>query len=215
MTVVSGSKLSSGKVVSRTREFWDCLRELIWPTNFTFKFPLYLFWWGGHWLFNALPSFKFYCASSNLGITKTWICQLNFAERPTFSGLRFFNEPEISDSGPPAQSPSRRTCAHDFYVLKKSIDLRWVWTRELWISRRAGYPETTETTWNSLRIRVIFSIILFSSYHLFDCLMAPQPWVVMGYLGNSSNPSFQCYSPPISHSKSLQPSLHKIHLPRF
>ena len=26
---------------------------------------------------------------------------LNFAQRPIFSGLRFFNEPEISDSGPP------------------------------------------------------------------------------------------------------------------
>jgi hypothetical protein len=50
--------------------------------------------------------------------TRTWICQLNFAQRPIFSGLRFFNEPEISDSGCPAESPSRRTCSQDFYVLK-------------------------------------------------------------------------------------------------
>ena len=28
--------------------------------------------------------------------------QINFAERPMFLDLRFFNEPEISDSGPPA-----------------------------------------------------------------------------------------------------------------
>ena len=28
-------------------------------------------------------------------------CRLNYAQRPIFSGLRFFNEPEISDSGPP------------------------------------------------------------------------------------------------------------------
>ena len=35
----------------------------------------------------------------NLGVV-TWICQLNFAQRPIFSGLRFFNEPEISDSDP-------------------------------------------------------------------------------------------------------------------
>ena len=34
-----------------------------------------------------------------LGITRTWICRLNFAQRPIFSGLRFFNEPEISESG--------------------------------------------------------------------------------------------------------------------
>ena len=29
------------------------------------------------------------------------ICRCNFAQRSIFSGLRFFNEPEISDSGPP------------------------------------------------------------------------------------------------------------------
>ena len=44
--------------------------------------------------------FKIYCAPPNLGI-RTWICRLYFAQRPIFSGLRFFNEPEISDSGPP------------------------------------------------------------------------------------------------------------------
>ena len=69
-----------------------------------------------------------------------WIHWLNFAQRPVFSGLRFFNETEISDS----VSPSRRTCAQNFYVLKKSIDLSRVWTREPWISRQACYPETTE-----------------------------------------------------------------------
>ena len=69
--------------------------------------------------------------------TRTWTCRLNFAQRPIFSGLRFFNEPEISDSGPPALTPSRRTCAQDFYVLKKSIDFSRVRTREPWISRWA------------------------------------------------------------------------------
>jgi hypothetical protein len=47
-------------------------------------------------------TFKIYCAPPNLGITKTWICRLNFAQMSIFSGLRFFNEPEISDWGPPA-----------------------------------------------------------------------------------------------------------------
>ena len=45
---------------------------------------------------------KIYCTPLNRGITRTWICRLNFAKRLSFSGLRFFNEPEISDSGPPA-----------------------------------------------------------------------------------------------------------------
>ena len=37
-----------------------------------------------------------------------------------------------------------RTCAQDIYVLKKSIDLSRVWTREPLISKRSRYPETTE-----------------------------------------------------------------------
>ena len=56
--------------------------------------------------------------------------------------LRFFNEPEILDSGPTAWSPSQRTCAEEFYVLEKFIDLSWVWTLDPWISRRARYPQT-------------------------------------------------------------------------
>ena len=46
--------------------------------------------------------FGIYCDPPNLGITRKWTWRLNFAQRPIFSGLRFFNEPEISDSGPPA-----------------------------------------------------------------------------------------------------------------
>ena len=83
---------------------------------------------------NALRPFKIYCSPPNLGITRTWICRLNFAQRPIFS--------------------SRRTCAQDFYVLKKSIDVSRVWTREPWISRRTRYPETTEydrIIWSALR----------------------------------------------------------------
>ena len=41
--------------------------------------------------------------------------------------------------------PSRRARAHDFYVLKKFIDLSRVRTRKPWISRRARYPEATFT----------------------------------------------------------------------
>ena len=109
-------------------------------------FILYLFWWGGHCCPMHYDLFKIYCAPMNLGITRTWICRLNFGQRPIFSGLRCFNEPEISYSGPPPLSSSRRTCAQDFYILKKSINLSRDWTREPWISKRAHYPKTTETS---------------------------------------------------------------------
>ena len=47
---------------------------------------------------------------------------IKFCSEIIFSGLRFFNDPEISDSGLPASGPSWRTCTQDFYVLKISID---------------------------------------------------------------------------------------------
>jgi hypothetical protein len=61
-----------------------------------------LYWRGSHCYPMHCDLFKIYCATPNLGITRTWICRLNFAQRPICSGLRFFNEPEISDSGSPA-----------------------------------------------------------------------------------------------------------------
>ena len=48
---------------------------------------------------------KIYCAPPNLGISRTWICRLNFAQRPISSGSRYFNEPEFSDSGPQLKIP--------------------------------------------------------------------------------------------------------------
>ena len=48
--------------------------------------------------------FEIYCAPPNLGI-RTWIFLLNFDQRPIFSGLRLFNEPEISDSGSQLKIP--------------------------------------------------------------------------------------------------------------
>ena len=117
-----------------------------------------LYWWGGHCCLMHCHLFKIYCAPQNLGITRTWICRLNFVQRSIFSGLRFFNEPEISDSGPPA-------CAQFFYVLKKSIDLSRVWTREPWISRQAHYPEA--------EIFFIYIPVINSRLHLFRSLQTP------------------------------------------
>ena len=77
-------------------ELPDSLFKLNYNTCIFFVFVLM----GWSLLPNALRHFQIYCASPNLGITRTWIFRLNFAKRPIFSGLRFFNEPDISDSGP-------------------------------------------------------------------------------------------------------------------
>ena len=69
---------------------------------------------------NALRPFWDLLYSPNLELRRTWICQLNFAQRPIFSFLRFFNESEISDSGPPAWSPYRRIYTQDFSSWKNS-----------------------------------------------------------------------------------------------
>ena len=99
-------------MVISVKEVWNS-PKIIMLTN-----CVVLYWWGGHCFPMHCGLFEIYCAPPNLGI-RTWIRWLNLAQRPIFSGLRFFNEPEISDSGPPAKSPSPRTCAQDFYILKK------------------------------------------------------------------------------------------------
>ena len=79
--------------------------------------------------------FDNYCAPPNL-VVRTWICQLNFAQRL----LRL----EVLQ-----RAWNLRLGAHDLKSLpedlwlgflnpKKSTDLSRVWTREPWISRRAG-----------------------------------------------------------------------------
>ena len=99
--------------------------------------------------------------------------RLNFAQRPIFSGLRLFNEPEISDSGTPAYSPSRRPCALDFYVLKKCMDLSRVWTREPWISRWTRYPDTILCDMESRKVWICFLHTGYMRVH-------KVPWVVSG-----------------------------------
>ena len=46
-----------------------------------------LCWWGGHCCPMHCDLFKIYCAPPNLGITRTWIWRLNFAQRPFFQAL--------------------------------------------------------------------------------------------------------------------------------
>ena len=90
---------------------------------------------------NPLRPFQIYCAPPNLGITRTRICRLNFAQRPIFLGLRFLNEPEISDSDPQLKVPPGGLVLRIYTSWKI---LSWIWSREPWISRRAHYSETTE-----------------------------------------------------------------------
>ena len=91
---------------------------------------------------NTLRYFWYLLCFQNLGFTRKWICWLKFAQRPIFSGLWFFNEPEISDSD---------LCS-GFLRPEKSMDLSRISTREPWISRRARYPETTEADYEYLNI---------------------------------------------------------------
>ena len=64
-----------------------------------------LYWRADHCCPMHCDLFKIYCDPPKIGNTRIWICRLNFAQGSIFSGLRFFNEPEISDSGPPASLP--------------------------------------------------------------------------------------------------------------
>ena len=73
-----------------------------------YYYSIVFYWRGGHCCPTHCGFFKIYCAPPNLGITRTWICRLNFAQRPIFSGLRIFNEPEISDSGSQLKVPPGR-----------------------------------------------------------------------------------------------------------
>ena len=85
-----------------------------------------------------------------------------------FSGLRFFNEPEISDLRPQLKVPPGGLVLRFFTSWKKSIDFSLIWTREPLISRRARYPETTEAdmfgriyylVYTALRIWSLYSFV--------------------------------------------------------
>ena len=89
-------------------------------------------YWGGQCYPMHCDIFLDLLCSPNLD-TRTWIWRLNFAQRPIFSSMRFFNEP--------AWSPSRRTCAPDFYVLKNPLILAGFEPANL---GSRGDPESTE-----------------------------------------------------------------------
>ena len=81
----------------------------IWDSHYIYCIVLY--WSGGHCCPMHCDLFKIYCAPPNIGITKTWICWLNFAQMPIFSGLRLFNEPEISTRDPSLKSLPEDLCS--------------------------------------------------------------------------------------------------------
>ena len=67
---------------------------------------------------------------------------IKFCSEAYVSGLRFYNKPDIWDSGPPSLKSLPEDLCSGFLRPEKSIDLSRVWTHEPWISRRARYPET-------------------------------------------------------------------------
>ena len=143
-------------VIRRSMDLWKIL-PYIWLMSFVLYYTVLKGW---SLLPNALRPFQIYCALPNLGITRTWICRLNFAQRPIFSSLRFFNEPEISDSGPQLKVPPGGLVLKIFTSWKNpspSAD----GTCKPWISRRARYPETTEADINELSFPSLSIFILF------------------------------------------------------
>ena len=58
--------------------FWPLLLYCI----LLYCIVLYCIWWGGPCCPMHCDLFKIYCAPLNLDITRTWICRLNFFQRP-------------------------------------------------------------------------------------------------------------------------------------
>ena len=111
--------------------------------------------------------FKIYCAPPNLGITRTWICRLNFAQRPIFPGLRFFNEPEISDSGPPAQSPSGGLALRIFTSWKNPSTSAGFKLANLIFQGEQIIPRSPRPTTYTLYIYIY--IYIYTTYTLYIC----------------------------------------------
>ena len=147
----------------QVRKYLTCM---FWPILFycIVLYILYcivciaLYWRGGLCCPTHCDSFQIYCAPPSLGITRTWICRLNFAHTPIFWTPSLKSLPEDLCSG--------------FLRPEKSIDLSWVWTHEPRISRWARYLETTEAgnlalTWNFLTFNHITIFMqTYSRFHM-------------------------------------------------
>ena len=58
--------------------------QVFYRTLISIYISIVLYWRDGHCCPMHCDLFKIYCAHQNLGITRTWICRLNFAQRPVF-----------------------------------------------------------------------------------------------------------------------------------
>ena len=110
-----------------------------------------LVWWGGNCCPMHCDILKIYCAHPNLGITRTWICRLNFTQRPIFQawGSLTILKSQTWDSQlkvPPGGLVRPKN------IHRSQPDLN------PWISRRAHYPETTEA--DSLLLLLLSSLLL-------------------------------------------------------
>ena len=82
------------KILNRFSVIKGYLKNVVYVYTYIYNVIFYcivLYWRGGHCCPMLCDLFK------NLGITRTWIHQIKFCLEAYFWGLRFFNEPEISD----------------------------------------------------------------------------------------------------------------------
>ena len=89
---------------------------------------------------NALRPFQIYCVLPNLGVTRTWICRLNFAQRPIFSTSLKSQTQDPQLKVAPGELCSGFLRPEKIHRPQPGLNPR------SWISRRARYPETPRPT---------------------------------------------------------------------
>ena len=128
--------------------------------------------------------FEIYCAPPNLGITRTWICQLNFAERPIFQAWVSLTSLKSQARGPQLKVPPGGLVLRIFTSWKSPSTSAGFKTHEPWISRRARFPRQL---WVIIIIVIIMIIIIIHvlvswSTHLNNNPYGVQPFEDVGQL---------------------------------
>ena len=99
--------------------------------------------------------FRIYCASPNLGITRTWICRLNFAHRPIFQAWGSLTSLEPQTRDPPGGLVLRSFTSWKNPLTSAGFEPANLWSR--------GEHETTEAVYISSRWVIICSLSWFYS----------------------------------------------------
>ena len=101
---------------------------------------------------------------------------IQFYSKAYFSWLRYLSEPEISELGTKASTPSRRSCAQDFYVLKNPLTSVSFEPEHLGSRGKHASPRQSNIT-------IIISCIALGFHCQRQCTWCLQGWwaVVSGY----------------------------------